>query len=185
MNLTYGRLGRIAKIAIATGALLLASATSSCRSPGTIDAHETLPPTTKQRISCSLDALTRSAVENKSGKCKNDSTGLGTTEYFTTNELGSVCITTTGEKLWTFNYSGEMPYSNTRVSILDDIRDGPGFSKNSLDYSHFFDETAETSGRKIYHFGENTSESDIDKINERYLRVLEYTLKEQQKQQKK
>jgi len=172
------KLNTLLKFATISGALFLLSA---CALPkGNKDVIKEAVksgfeevPTIEKRIFYSLDILTQSAVKNTSGRWRSDRTGLGMVEYSATNELGSVCITTINDKPRAFNYNGDMPRSNTQAAILDDTRDRPGFNKDSLDYTHFFDEIAETSGRKVYHFDADTSEKDVKTINERYLRVLE------------
>src|SRR3989344_5061749 len=132
MNMTYGKLGRIAKIAIATGALLLATAIAGCRSPvinySPIE-RKTEPPTTKDRIAKDIEFIVNHAKENKSKQWRKDYVSPAIQEYSINYQNLHLCVTLRNDKFYFIDYNGLRPYTSNLATFTDRVEDGPGFSE--------------------------------------------------------
>jgi len=130
-------------------------------------------PTLEQRTAGNLEILKRLALENKRKKWRSDRFGNHSIEYITTNAMGAITLKLIDGSLDSFSYQGDMYHSNTQVTILDTMKEGPGFSRKSFDYTHVYSEIAETSGRVVYDFNREITDSRLKEIQERYLCMLD------------
>jgi len=180
MNITYGKLGRIAKIAIATGALLLATATAGCRIAGVgyqSKSETTESTVTRQKIAKNIDFLINHAKENKSRQWKKDNISLGLQEYSINYNNLYLCVTLKNGEFYFLNYSGLKPYTANPLVFFDRCEDGPGFSEPGV---NAYEE--KTRGGKAYlRISSESSKDSVDYANKAELSALEWLVKTQLK----
>jgi hypothetical protein len=181
MNITYGNFGRIAKIAIATGALLLATATAGCRIAGVgyqSKSETTESTVTRQKIAKNIDFLINHAKENKSGQWKKDNViGSGLQDYSLSYNNLYLCLTLKNGKFYFLNYSGLKPYTANPLVFFDRSEDGPGFSEPGV---NAYEEKARE-GKMYLRINSESSKNSMDYANKAELSALEWLVKTQLK----